>query len=277
MVNAMVLMISITLSMFGDGLSEPSQTEKAQARLYTVLHNLALPNFDPNRDVVERFILLIPGEVLDFEDYCPLSEKAQISQEYDRLPPDENLFRLSDTVPTLNPLGGGTTGKSLARIYEDVLYSLDTDKLTDAFQQEGYKSAIEWLTTAVEDQLGKELPNITRYELYHRYQKEYFDTKQMVKTWFAGNRSSIDDLQKYEIWYDENYDTLTAYSTSSYTRWMISGLKGPVEDKIASVDIKSLSQEVEEARRALEVEERMGGRNTTPYTLFLQTGTASLN
>lgn len=263
-----MLMTIVILLMFENGLSEDKSEDeenKAQARLYTIIHNMALPNFNPEEEIVERFILQIPGQVLNYEDYRPLTDKTKNTDDnaINKLPPDEHLFRLSDVVPTLNPLAGGTTGKSLARIYEDIIYQLDTSKIgSDPFAEGStYQVALEWLTTLVDDPTAKadasgKKPQVTRYELYYRYQQEYYNTKQMVKTWFEGNRSDFNDFQKYEYWYDAHYDTLTAYSTSAYTRWLISGMKGPVEERIALIDIKSLSEEVEDARRALEVEER---------------------
>lgn len=44
---------------------------------------------------------------------------------------------------------------------------------------------------------------------------------------------------------------MTAYTSAAYTRWLVSGLKGPVEDKISIVDVKSIRDEVEEARQTL--------------------------
>lgn len=256
------ILLVLTLVSFG-GLcaAAPSKPETDQLALYTILHDLALPKFGPGK-IVERFILLLPGQVLDYHDYCPLDaveKKTEDPQDTnpDRLPPDENLFRLSDTLPTLYPLGGGISGKRLSQIYKDILYMIDTSKAGPSpFKQDSYTKAIEWLETPVEDPSGKDLPNVTRYELYYRYKKEYFDTNKMVRTWFATNRSSLNNLKKYEIWYDENYDSLMAYSSSAYIRWLISGLKGPVEDNIALVDVKSISEEVEDARRALQFEER---------------------
>ena len=232
---------------------QAERSKKIQASMYTIIHNLALPNFNENMDITERFILLLPGEVLDYYDYCPLSElKPNEYNDPDRLPPDENTFKLGDTVPTLNPLAGGTTGKSLATIYEDILYSINNSySSSDVFESNEYTSAMNFLQTEVQDPENETAGNVTRYELYYHYKKMYYDTKLLVNEWLVGNKSQMSDLSKYETWYHDNYETLTAYTSAAYTQWLVSGLKGTVEDKISVVDDKSIRTEVEEAKQIL--------------------------
>ena len=253
-----ILLVGIIFSFLGAGLSQtPDTAENIQARLYTVLHDLALPNFNPDNPVSERFILLVPGEVLDYHDYAPLDGKIKI-HDFNRLPPDENQFRLSDTVLNVNPLGGGITGKSLSRIYEEILYSLDTSRTgADPFSKATYTDSINWLKEEVVDpevqQSENETVKVSRFELYYKYKQEYYRIKELVKTWLDSNRTQIANLEEYEIWYQENYDSLVAWSMAAYEQWIVNGLKG---EKIALVDIKSISQVVEEARQALQIEER---------------------
>lgn len=256
-----VCLLSIAVATFSlliGGSSSSDSTPNMQAVMYTVLHNLALPNFDDSQKVTERFILMLPGEVLNYYDYCPLSESVGEfnPDNYNSFPPDENSFRLSDTLPTFNPLGGGLTGKSLSTIYENILYTIDTSTSeSDPFSQESYTSAIAYLTELVPDPEGKSAPNVSRYELYYQYQKAYYDTKLQVNEWFDGNKTKLkNNYAVYTTWYKENYDSLTGYVSSAYTQWLISGLKGPVEDKISLVDVKSERQVVEEARQAMRIE-----------------------
>lgn len=218
-----------------------------QRRLYSAIHDVALPNFSEGSDITERFIMLIPGEVLNYYDYCPLSEAHGEHDDSDRLPPDENRFRLSDTVPNLNPLGGGLTGDSLSLIYENILYMIDTSStVSDPFAQKSYSDSMKYLTTKITDPSDKNAPNISRYDLYYRYKTQYFTTRMQVKQWLDGNKTKL-SFAEYETWYHENYETLIAYTSAAYTQWMVSGEKGPVEDKLSMVDIKSLREVVEEA------------------------------
>ena len=73
-----------------------------------------------------------------------------------------------------------------------------------------------------------------------------------MKQWLIGNRTErANNLSQYENWFHENYDSLEAYTSAAYTHWLVSGLKGPVEDRISVIDVKSIREEVEEARQAL--------------------------
>ena len=42
------------------------RSKQIQATMYNIIHNLALPDFDESGDITDRFILLMPGEVLNF-------------------------------------------------------------------------------------------------------------------------------------------------------------------------------------------------------------------
>ena len=228
--------------------------QQIQATMYKIIHELALPDFNEGGDITDRFILLMPGEVLNYYDYCPQSSlKPGEYSDPDRLPSDENAFKLADTVPSLKPLAGEPTGMSLSNIYKNILYTINTGQSqSHIFDTPEYKSAIDYLHEMIADPENV-TSNTTRFELYYRYKKRYYDKRLQVKQWLAGNRSEIAkaDLSQYETWFHENYDSLEAYTSAAYTHWLVSGLKGPVEDRISVVDVKSIREEVEEARQAL--------------------------
>lgn len=251
-VIALPFILIIGISHLGTGIAD--RTKEIQATLYSVIHDLALPGFNGHGNITERFILLVPGEVLDYYDYCPLQDLTVGEDEnldpY-RLPPDENAFRLGDTVPTLNPLSGGTTGKHLSVIYENILFLINTSYAqSDPIASPLYASAMDFLKTEVHDPENVAGANVSRFELYYRYKTQYYHIKERVSEWLASNKTNR-NLHSYEIWYHEHYESLTEYVSAAYSRWLISGEKDAVEDKIAVIDVKSIRQVVEEARQVL--------------------------
>ena len=248
------------------------RTKQIQATMYKIIHDLALPRFDESGDITDRFILLMPGEVLNYYDYCPESLlKPGEYSDSDRLPSDENAFQLADTIPSLKSLAGAPTGKSLSTIYENVLYTIDTSQSeSHIFDTMEYKSAIEYLEEQVPDPENI-VSNTTRFELYYRYKKFYYDTKLQVKQWLIGNKTDKTNFSQYEDWFHANYESLEAYTSAAYTQWLVSGLKGPVEDRISVVDVKSIREVVEEARRALRDTEEpsLDGGSTYYPTSFI--------
>lgn len=101
--------------------------------LYKAIHHFALPTTNFTRPVNQRFILQIPGKVLNPADYHPGDEYEKFlknphkMQKEVQIPPMimEKMFQLSDAVPGTDTLSGGETGYSLARIYESVLGTMD--------------------------------------------------------------------------------------------------------------------------------------------------------
>ena len=114
--------------------------------MYKIIHDLALPKFKEGGDITDRFILFMPGEVLNYYDYCPESLlKPGEYSDPDRLPADENAFKLADIVPSLKSFGAPTR-KSLSNIYENILYTIDTSQSqSHVFDTEEYKSAMKYL------------------------------------------------------------------------------------------------------------------------------------
>lgn len=253
-----VLIFSILLAI---GRSEDKHLDN-QRVLYTILHDLALPRFDDGKDVdiTERFILLQPGQVLNYYDYCPYDrlEKDEMDTiPLPELPPDENTFMLTDTIPSVNPLGGGLTGKRLSTIYRNILYTLDTSVPGPTpVTTDGYQGAMEYLQTEVTDPKDRESHKLPRFELYHRYESKYYDAVSSMKRMINGNKTLMNGKPgDYETWYHENYGSLLARTSGSYSQWLISGQKSQVEDKVAVVDIQSARKEVEDARRVLQNQE----------------------
>ena len=268
-IRAISFILIISISYLGTGIADDDGSKKIQARLYTIIHNLALPNFEEGGDITERFILLMPGQVLDYYDYCPIEKLSALEKKAldpSRLPPDENRFKLGDTVPTLESLAGGTTGKHLSVIYDNILYLMNTtSSSSDVFNQPDYLSAMHYLQMERLDPENASGGYVPLYELYYRYKTQYYDTKMQVNRWLAGNRSKIDDFSKYETWYHENYQSLTQLVSAAYTQWLVLGEKGPVEDKLAAIDVKSMREEIEAARNILQNTEEPSLDGGTKY------------
>ena len=107
-----------------------TRVSRNQILLYRALHTFALPDSsvefgDDTQAVQQRFILQIPGQVLNPVDYDPGNayREAQLNPNDGRpesnIPPrvqEANHF-LADTIPAINPLSGGVTGDSFSRMY----------------------------------------------------------------------------------------------------------------------------------------------------------------
>lgn len=261
-----MLAASIVLALLVRGsLCVVPSSSQAQAALYTTIHDMALPQLKAKETLTERFILLEPGEVLDYCDYTKACNP--------RLPPDEAAFRLSDAIPSLEPVGGGVTGKSLSTIYSNILYTIDTSTIDDdPFTNKNFINAMNYLQEMVFDPADASAPNVSRTELYQRYKKHYYNVKQQVSQWIIGNKTAErkrekQELQKYDKWYIESYPTLEALASAAHTQWLVDGQKGRVEDKISIINVKSIRSEIESAKNLLQndgIPSMDGGSNYYP-------------
>ncbi len=250
-----MLAASITLLslLIWGGMCDEDKTKHDLAVMYTILHDVALPNFDDSVNITERFILLSPGQVLDSYDYTPLNSNEPVFIDPSRLPPDENAFRLSDAMPTLNPLGGGTTGKTFSTIYSDIIYTIDTTSIkNDPFKDEAYIAAMAYLQEGVSDPANTSAANVSRMELYQKYKVKYNRIRMDVQNKIRSKTKSIE--LEYEKWYKATYNSLQDNVSAAYSQWLVHGLKGEVEDKLSIIDIQSLKSQVEKARNLLQAE-----------------------
>lgn len=269
MIAEIILLVLLFKKTLCSGASNP------EAALYAAIHDLALPPPKLDEFITERFIMLEPGEVLNYHDYVPLDKDTPTFVNSGRLPPDEAAFRLSDTVPSSKPVGGGITGKSLSTIYSDILYQIDTTNITDdSFTTEAYINAMKYLQEKVSDPADTSAPKISWSELYHRYKQCYYDTKLQVSQWILGNKTDHSKELSYLDWYQESYPTLVAFTSMAYSQWLIEGQKGPVEDKLAIVDIKSVRSEIESAKNLFQDEalpSAVGGSSYYPVEFIPST------
>ncbi len=86
----MRLAASITLLslLIWERMYDEDKAKHDEAVMYTILHDIAFPNFNDSAKITERFILLSPGQVLDYYDYAPLNESEPGFIDPSQLPPD---------------------------------------------------------------------------------------------------------------------------------------------------------------------------------------------
>ena len=161
-----VLQLVATL-VFAAALARAQETDaQAKAReiqtaMYMVFRQLALPGME-NANATARFVLQLPGKVLSYRDYYPgdayvesLSKLGENESPFLEVPPKimENMFRLTDSVPGVDPLRGGDTGESFVEHYEAAVGNLDvrgfSKKTRDALNK--YKQAVTFLSEGILD------------------------------------------------------------------------------------------------------------------------------
>ena len=240
-------------------LEKDGGIEKMKANLiglYDALHAFALPNTDPSRPVSQRFILQIPGKVLNPMDYYPgktyeeyLRNPHKASREV-HIPPIvmEKMFQLSDIVPGANPLTGGETGISLARMYERILGSLDVVDFAALIAAHGnvYMEALDKLLELFPDpdDSKNKLPLL---ELYSRFRAAYHQEQEEMEKTIKEKEEQMTAVQ-YQVWFQRHFEILNSKVEGAYTRWLLYGRKHLVESYVAHFDITSSGEELEDAR-----------------------------
>ncbi len=235
---------------------EVDRMKANQKALYDALHSFALPDEDPFTNVTQRFILQIPGKVLDPMEYYPgdeyveyLNDPNKYSQEV-HIPPIvmEKMFQLADAVPGANPLTGGETGLSLARIYETILGSMDVVNFAEltALGRNIYNESLNELLKPLPDpdDADKTVPLL---QLYSRFQDAYHEEQRKMEEIIRDKQSKLKAVE-YQTWFQRDYDILNAKVEGAYTQWLLYGRKHLVESYIAHFDVTSAGQILEEAR-----------------------------
>ena len=227
--------------------------------LYEALHYFALPDVDISKEVHQRFILQIPGKVLNPMDYYPGKEYEEYlknphnSSKEIQIPPMvmERMFQLSDVVPGANPLTGGETGYSLTRIYESILGTMDVvdfaelSKIGKNVYDESLKRLLEPLPDP--DDSKNKVPLI---QLYSKFQDIYHDEQRKMESAIREKRTELSAVE-YQLWFQRHFHILNAKVEGAYTQWLLHGRKHLVESYIAHFDITSSGQILEDARMKL--------------------------
>ncbi len=260
-----LLLLAVALVQCADGQQTPSRADVDASRtqlmaLYKIIHNVALPSddLDKDRPQEQRLVLLLPGKILSYDSYYPGDDYVKSLQGQDReagyleIPPRimQNMFRLSDVVPGLNPFRGSDTGLSMSAIYRDIISSLDIkgfDELS-ANQKIRQKKSIEYLTERLRDPLNN--AEITRLSLYRRYQEKYNDAREEMEKEIEAKRLSLPSLD-YQVWFQREYPIMQSGVEGAYLEWLVFGDKENVELHKSRLDTSSPGLLLLEAKSSL--------------------------
>ena len=228
--------------------------------LYHVLRNIAFPKspYSNSATVHNRFILMSPGKVLNYDDYYPGDEytaslkKKNMSAPYALIPPSvmEKWFDIADVVVG-GEVNSGDTGKSLALIYTSIISQITMKDFKNLFEgaEARYNEAKKYLTEPIQNPVNVK-ENTTRMNLYSVYQNEYAERRLNMEDKINEARQTKSSLE-YQLWFQRHYQTLNAKVESAYTKWLVFGNKEQVELYKTFMDVSSASAALEETRVAL--------------------------
>lgn len=232
--------------------------------LYNALYQAAFPlqsqTLGSNAYVTERFVMQVPGVVLNPHDYDPGELYRTAKADPNDGNPEtnihpriaENMFRLTDPLPNSNPLTGGLSDRSLADTYRKIISSMDVkkfDELADSVLAK-YQDAMRILQAPRKDPDSNYTQNVTLLDLYNRYKERYYMTSQEVEALIETQQRSLTSIE-YEKWFIRNYPYLRAKVESEYTRWILYGEKEVVDTYKVHLDVATEGEELEEARKVL--------------------------
>ena len=230
-----------------------------QIKLYDALRQFALPDLNYDSYSRQRFILQVPGKVLNPVDFYPgreytehinnlenYTEKVDIPQHV-----MERMFDLVDVIPGAHPVTGETTGYSLARLYESILDNLDQVGFDDLSEHEKklYSEASDKLVELVLDPDNSS--QVSRFQLYIKLQKAYHNKQQKLERTMREKRMQL-DAENYKVWLERNYHILDVQVETAYKRWLLYGQKYLTESYLARLDV-SAEKSIEKAHLPLKL------------------------
>ena len=229
--------------------------------MYMTLMNIVFPKAaaTANDPVFNRFVLMMPGKVLNYWDYYPGKDyeesllRINESAPEASVPPSvmEKWFDISDVTVGPDIFAGGVTAKSFGTTYSTILKNTKVLGLDakHAEEQKKYAKALDYLAGELMD--PEDITStVTRLALYDRYQKQYADAKLDMENRINDARSSRGSVE-YELWFQRNYPSMNMEVEGIYTKWLAFGQKDLVELYKAYLDSGSSGAEVEDARMAL--------------------------
>lgn len=256
----LLLVVALVPCVQGQSDGDVENSRKQLMTLYKILRTVALPSDDIDKDLPQeqRLVLLLPGKILSYDNFYPGDDYVRSLRGVDReagyleIPPRimQNMFRLSDATPGLNPFRGADTGLSMSAIYRDIISSLDIkgfDELT-ANQKIRQKKSIEYLTERLSDPLNNS--EITRLSLYRRYQEKYNDAREKMEKEIEAQRLSLPSLD-YQVWFQREYPIMQSGVEGAYLEWLVFGDKENVELHKSRLDTSSPGLLLLEAKSAL--------------------------
>ena len=239
-------------------LEAPADTTERLQLLYNKILSIAQPAGISGGPIRKRLVLIMPGKVLSFRDYFPGDEyiafvKNPTGARFLEIPPikQQNLFRLVDYKPGVDLLQGAESGESFSRTYEYILGQLDIrdfEKLSEN-QQKYQQEAVRLLIELVKDPENPD-NEITRWDLYRRYESRYNEEKELMEEIIERERNSRSSID-YQFWFQRAYPTLQAKVDASFMDWLINGNKDYVELLRARLSASSIGDILYEAKAVL--------------------------
>ena len=226
--------------------------------LYNVIRSVALPGAADGRGLTKRFVLNIPGKVLNQDDYNPGPDylafvRNPTQGRFQEIPPikQQNLFRLVDIMPGVEPLLGSEDGTSFSILYGYALGQLDIRGIREASDEitSRVKETVDFLQFEKPDPEDKSILK-TRWELYRKYERLYNEERELLEETIERERLSRSSIN-YQIWFQRNYPTLQAEVDGAYMDWLVNGDKDIVELYRARLDTSSPGTLLQEAKAAM--------------------------
>ena len=228
--------------------------------MYITLRNLVFPQSPiTSSKVFNRFVLMMPGKVLNYWDYYPGKDyeesllRVNSSVPEVQIPPSvmEKWFDIADVVVGADVFSGGVTAKSFGQVYKTVLSNTKVINLDGQHEevQKRYNRALSYLTEVVVDPENV-ADNFTRLALYNRYQEEYSSKKLDMEDKINEARITKESVE-YELWFQRNYPSMNIEVERAYTKWLAFGQKDMVELYKAYLDSGASGVDLERAHMAL--------------------------
>ena len=239
-------------------IEEVDMYKDSQIKLYDALRHHVLPDLDYDSNLQQRFILQVPGKLLNSRDFYPgkdymvyLGDPENYMKKVD-IPQHvmERMFYLVDVIPGAHPVTGETTGHSLARLYESILDNLDQVGFDDQSEntKQLYYEALDKLIELVPD--PENSSQIPLFDLYTKLKKAYHNEQQKVDKTFREKKTQL-ETEDYQLWLERNYHILDAQIETAYQRWLLYGQKQLTENYLSHLDVASSENPLEKARLAL--------------------------
>ena len=234
--------------------------------LYYRIHNAALPRTPYGRPTTKRLVLMLPGKILNAEDYYPGDDYVNSYTEtnaykYLEIPPIkmQNLFNLIDVVPGIEPLQGQESGESFALKYKRVLglMSIRDLKEVNANLHQYSVVALNFLNKISEQaDLNDGCNNVTdeciqtNWDFYKHYEQIYNAKRKEVEEEIDSQRNTLSALD-YQYWFTRTYPCLHAEVEAAYMDWLVKGKKDKVELHRAQLDTSTVGTFLHEAKTTL--------------------------
>ena len=268
--TALLVLLAVSSSAVID---KDAESELRLKQLYTIIHNIALPESEHTTKVSKRLVLLLPGKVLSPDDYYPGDAYVDFKQnptegKYEDVPPAvmQSLFRLVDIIPGVDAMQGQESGERMSVYYRQVLGDMNIRGLKEIARQKEImqQESVQYLLKAVADPDNLQ-KNSSRWDLYRRYEMVYNDEKRIMEEIIDTNKNSRSSTD-YQVWFQRSYPILQTRVDGAFVDWLVKGNKEVVELYRSRLDTSSPGTLLLEAKATLRASGTMSlDRTETVY------------